>query len=242
MPGADGLSAICRAENVSISWLLTGAGAPYIVAQCADDDDALDYFNALMEESGWDITIMTDGDRFALVLYRPGSFETSNGKTVEYPILEIISNVGPFTLKAVRGQAKTSVLDEKELSRLITGWAPNARILEYLARATEKDIHQIAEAEVSYDVEIARLVRLFKTLPTEDRDYVLSWMESLSNNLLLRCIHEVENALDAEGISLPRDEVMRLAQKVYAQARELGANANQVGEVINMADALANKR
>ncbi|MEW6647173.1 MAG: hypothetical protein AB1450_08250 [Pseudomonadota bacterium] len=93
IPTADSLTAICRAENCSLSWLLAGKGPPYLVGRCDSDEECAERLDELLEENGWSVYLLTDGERHALALLQPGQFDVK-GRPVDYTVLELL--VGPF--------------------------------------------------------------------------------------------------------------------------------------------------
>lgn len=93
IPTADTLTAICRAENCSLSWLLDGKGAPYLVGHCDSDEECAERLDDLLAENGWSVYLLTDGERHALALVQPGQFDVK-GRPVDYAILEMLA--GPF--------------------------------------------------------------------------------------------------------------------------------------------------
>lgn len=150
MLGGEALSAIGRCENARVDWLLDGRGAPYSVACTTSDDDAAELLQDLLEEH-WNITIVTDGQRIALVLDQPGSFDVKGGKddngvqqfrTIAYPIIEVmVGHIGRHTMELVRSRTgkgvslmltTASVMTQIERGRMGT-WrllqAPDAALL-----------------------------------------------------------------------------------------------------------------
>jgi|GEM_PF-2350895 len=115
MLGGDALSAIGRCENARVDWLLEARGKPYLVNCVTSDEEAKEVLEDLLIER-WNITIVSDGKRIALVLVQPGSFDVKDGKdddgaqrfrTIGYPIVEVIAGViGHDTMDLVRGLAK----------------------------------------------------------------------------------------------------------------------------------------
>lgn len=113
IPGGDTLSAIRRCENARIDWILDGRGAPYSVSCATSDEVAEELLQDLLEES-WNIYIVTDSQRIALVLAQMGSFDVKDGKTdvgeqrfrtINHPIIEVIvGHIGRLTMDLVRSR------------------------------------------------------------------------------------------------------------------------------------------
>lgn len=149
MLGSEALSAIRRCENVRIDWLLDGRGQPYSTSCVTNDEAAVELLQELMTEQNWNINIVTDGRRIALVLEQPGNLDVKDGKAedgsqrfraIEYSIIEVIvGHVGQQAMDLVRSHPQVSLacvgsdeMTEIEQGRIGT-WrllqAPNAILL-----------------------------------------------------------------------------------------------------------------
>ena len=112
IPGGDTLGAIHRCENARIDWIIDGRGTPYNVACAASDEAAAELLQEYLETPGWQITIVTDGKRIALLLDQVDSFDVKDGKTedgeqrfraIEYAVIElIVGQVGRLAMDLVR--------------------------------------------------------------------------------------------------------------------------------------------
>lgn len=121
-----------RIENLSITGLLSGK-APYIVAYFEDDNNAKDHYIALLDETDWAQFLITDGDRFSLVLYKLGKTSFDSGETFfECPIIELIANIGLLTLNVARGKAKPISMCADKFNQLASGNMSNNEVLEYI--------------------------------------------------------------------------------------------------------------
>lgn len=93
IPGHETLGLIMRAENISISWLTEGAGAPYLVRWFTTDEEALKYLDELLELQDWTVHRLTDGEKIdVLILYAPAEVEYK-GTTVRYTEINVIAGV-----------------------------------------------------------------------------------------------------------------------------------------------------
>ncbi|NDP60087.1 MAG: hypothetical protein GZ090_12115 [Oxalobacteraceae bacterium] len=155
IPGGDTLSAIRRCENARIDWILDGRGAPYSVSCVTSDDDAADLLQDLMAED-WDVTIVTDGRRIALVLDQVGIFEVKDGKTeageqrfrsINYLIVEVmVGNIGRRSMELLRprpkGAASLARITDDALTQLERGRIGTWRLLQ-APDAMLKEVQQI---------------------------------------------------------------------------------------------------
>lgn len=143
LPGADTLGAIARCENARIDWLVEGRGAPYNTSCVPSDDVGAELLGELLQEDGWDLTIVTDNEKIALVLDQAGSFDVKDGKTddgvqrwrsVQYAIVELlVGRIGRLTLDLVRSQkfVSLSYVDRDVMTRLERGRIGTYRLLQH---------------------------------------------------------------------------------------------------------------
>ena len=83
VPGSEILAVIMRQENVSLTWLATGRGVPFMVHQCKYADDLTDALNLHFSDAWWDINLYTDGTELFFELELPTTYDFK-GKTIEY--------------------------------------------------------------------------------------------------------------------------------------------------------------
>lgn len=99
-PGPEFLSIISRVENVSITWLLTGEGSPFMATVFASDAEAeylLDMH--LTDEPGWDLYLIGCAGEHAIVLAQPGEITLKERQPISYTIVEVlVGAIGPRTL------------------------------------------------------------------------------------------------------------------------------------------------
>ena len=102
-PGPELLIPIQRAENVSLSWLLDGQGAPYMVTRCHDDGECAMLLAQWLEED-WACWWLDSGITRALVLRLPAMM-TVKGMPVAYHALEVLSGpLGTLCQKLLQGR------------------------------------------------------------------------------------------------------------------------------------------
>lgn len=111
IPGGETLVAIRKCENARIDWILDGTGEPFIISKVLSDEDGAVLLNELLAES-WEINLLTDDRRVAVVLTKPGKFKVKDGKNeageqqykwIEYTIVEVIvGKLGPKTMACIQ--------------------------------------------------------------------------------------------------------------------------------------------
>lgn len=102
VPGQEFLTAIGRAENVDLNWLLTGKGVPYRTAVCTSDHEAAELVGAHLEDGGWKVYLLRSGDRAAIAMTGSGTYRLK-GKDWAYTPIELVTGVlGEQTLKTLK--------------------------------------------------------------------------------------------------------------------------------------------
>lgn len=107
-PAADNLVRICRAENVSLSWLLDGKGEPFHVTRTCSLEETLQVLDDELQDPGWKVVQVYDGHGAALVLHQQVQVEAAGEKPYQYTAVNLI--VGPF------GQSVFHLLEERRIS------------------------------------------------------------------------------------------------------------------------------
>lgn len=101
IPGPEILGLIMRAENVSITWLTTGVGAPYLVHWCATDEACRQHLDELLALPGWRVHLLTDGGRVRVLVLHCRAEVEYKGAAIPYTELAVLAGVGPATLARV---------------------------------------------------------------------------------------------------------------------------------------------
>lgn len=101
-PTYETLSRIMHVENASISWLIGGNDAPFLVYRASSDVRAADALQQLLEdEAGWRIHLLLSGRRAVWLLVQPAQLEHPKG-TLDYWAIELIAHpLGPKVLEVV---------------------------------------------------------------------------------------------------------------------------------------------
>ncbi|MDH4228824.1 MAG: hypothetical protein OEW11_03640 [Nitrospirota bacterium] len=142
-PSADALSALARVENISLSWLLYGQGAPFVVE--APDTDlacaALLRRHLTDDSRWWSVNLINSGESWCVALTQPGHLLQSAGGWVDFTVVAVLAgSLGPLTLAEVRraipGGAVFSLETTPDiLTRLRTGHLGNSELLPLLDAA-----------------------------------------------------------------------------------------------------------
>lgn len=181
IPGPDLLIPIGRAERVSLSWLIDGAGAPFLITREETDSAMATLLDALFDES-WRITLCTDGARVVVVLTQPGQIEV-NGEMRDYIITEVL--VGPcgrkvlLTLDRHASECRLLHLPAAELSRLSAGLMGNRALHEQIAQAEVVPINQLGE--LCADADESSLLGQLRRMNTRQRETLQAFLESIAD-------------------------------------------------------------
>jgi transcriptional regulator with XRE-family HTH domain len=124
IPGGDILARLAQVESCSITWLLTGQGAPYLVHRTASDAETAERLRAHLADEAWQCHVLEDGRRGVIVLAQPA--ELGEGEeAVRYTAVELIAGPwGPETagILAPRVDGATrvapAVIDDAHQGRL----------------------------------------------------------------------------------------------------------------------------
>jgi|GEM_PF-5729367 len=108
VPGGDGLAIISKVERVSISWLLTGQGSPYLVSHFDHDAQVMEYIEELCAEGGWQALVIVDPNRpedypLAVVIMTLKVEQQRGDNLIKYLHHEVISGpVGNYTFSSLK--------------------------------------------------------------------------------------------------------------------------------------------
>lgn len=92
------LAHLHRVENVRTDWLLEGRGSPFSVNACLCDEAAGQLLDELLAER-WEVDVLTDEQRIAIVLSQPAQVQVKDGKDgaghqkyrdINYRLVEIV--------------------------------------------------------------------------------------------------------------------------------------------------------
>lgn len=69
LPGAEKLIPAARMENLSLTWLCTGEGTPFLLTPIAADADARALVEAAVTDTQWQVEVLACSDRYTIVLH-----------------------------------------------------------------------------------------------------------------------------------------------------------------------------
>ena len=199
-PNTETLVLIARAEHLSIHWLLTGDGAPYLVYKGDSDLEIAEHLGSLLhdEPDQWTIHMLNSGSAVVLLLTQPGQVDYKN-KPIDYTICETISGpIASKTLALLRQQVEENGqriklwrLAPADLQKLADGEYgpyhilgdkkhPAPLTLRPLELTTELD--QVSEAAQGYyivqNVAELDLIERFRSLSPEKQQALLNLIDS----------------------------------------------------------------
>jgi hypothetical protein len=200
MPGADTLTAIRRSENVNLTWLLEGKGAPYSVNTCSTDQAAAELLDTLTHDESWEVTLVSDGACAVLVLSQPGAYAIKD-REVEYTIVEVIAGaIGQKTIATLRNNWVHGIgvlkmfyvtVDTATLEKIERGEVGTYRLFHALAALLKprKAMHEneplllklLDAAGKPAKTEESTLLDLFRAMKPEDQQTALRVVEGLAN-------------------------------------------------------------
>jgi len=127
IPSWESLIPVQHVENVSLSWLLEGTGAPFLVVSCDSDADCGAELEArLSDRPGADVHVVSDGGRTALVLHEPAEWQRGD-TVVRYRAIDVLAGAGARTLERLSREIDERavyrvVLDAESAKRLCYGY------------------------------------------------------------------------------------------------------------------------
>lgn len=161
IPGPEYLVQLCRSENASISWLLDGIGAPFIVTAHASDIEAADALQArLGDEPNIDGLILCQGSRLAVVLHQEVEHDF-RGNAVRYTEVDIhAGRIGAKALEVLESQGACSgyPVTADFMDRVITGQVGTYLLFD--APNAPLSANQVAESGAPYHVDFEAAVGL----------------------------------------------------------------------------------
>lgn len=194
-PKGETLAMIARAENASVSWLLTGQGPPYLVHRADTDADLAALLGSYLDDEDWRVDMLHDVRHAVLALTQPAVIGEGDD-AVPYTALELCAGpIGPVTANAVRDRVHCAVrLSADQVRDLQTGRVGTWQILQILASGEDHGGQRVAELASQYDTgaftrDEQILVEKYRSLPPGDRTRTQTIVDALA--------HAVDT--DAEG-------------------------------------------
>lgn len=221
VPGPEKLVPICRAENVSLSWLLEGVGEPYMVHHTYSDEETADLVNEHLIDEQWNVQLLRHDSWPAVVLTQPATMLVGKNE-VAYTAIEIIAGpVGEETFELLQ-KAKHSLqtsLDDLTMRKIYAGKLgssfflsePYTSLLDREAEPLSKPgLNRVAEPKTGYIIE----------------------------TLMRKAIEYVEDACLEEAINLPAEQKSRAIAAVYRYMHRTHSTVIEKNALIAILDAI----
>lgn len=135
IPGSGPLGIMMKAENVSVDWLITGKGDPFLHNHMDSDGEIADLLEALFDEDGWTVYLLRDQTRQALVMTLNKEDQVDE-RTVKGVAVEVLSGpIGPMTLDVIEAHLAgndliSGAIASDDMSDLCQGRIGTYRLLE----------------------------------------------------------------------------------------------------------------
>ncbi len=147
-----------RAENLSLSWLLLGAGPPYVVER--PDADSLSTLVTQLGQDNAEMILVTGGLRRALLLIATDGIGDEKIAGQMLDVLRIIADIEPALLAFASERARRVLrLSPKRYARLISGHIGTYQLigddshpglLSHAQKIDESELGEIAESNAVY--------------------------------------------------------------------------------------------
>jgi len=193
-PKADALIRISEGENVSIDWLLTGKGEPYLSPDCGSDSVCSAVLHAALAEipKGKIHLLYGSGGQSAVVITHQVT-RREEKDLISYTAANIYTPAGPDTLEELKGRdVYYSRISADELAdikkgregylQLMVGSDDAPAILKATQLIGGEEIDIVREDSASYDVEPSsqdQLLKHYQNVGVAERAAVLTIMKSM---------------------------------------------------------------
>lgn len=199
--GSEKLIPICRAENVSLSWLLEGKGHPYMVQHTHSDAETADLLASYIDDEDWHVLILRHSVYPAIILTQPATMLVGK-KDIDYRAIEIIAGpVGSETLGVIK---KSSVSDKNQVD-----------VDEFTARKLYAG--KLGNQDIFGDEENTLFSRqtalVTDDLPDAEQDVGLP--SDVDIQLLKIAIQSTEDACLEDGVQLNAEQKSQVAAAIY---------------------------
>lgn len=121
-PTYETLAKITRTENVSLSWLIEGVGAQYLIGIIPDDGELAGEIEMRMqEEPAWQVDALTDGQLLIVILSQPAQFVEKRGN-IDYVAVEVFGGVvGPAAMDVLAAYGERVAMKKWPKERMLPG-------------------------------------------------------------------------------------------------------------------------
>lgn len=196
-PKGETLAMIARAENCSVSWLLTGQGAPFLVNPCDTDAEMESRLRAYLDDEDWRVDLLHDTRVAVVVLTLVAEFGEKED-AVQYTAMELLSGpVGPISAETLRPRVQRAVrVDPDQMRAVREGKVGTYRVLQWIGLSGEDHGGQkLAELAAQYGggayaPDEQAFVEKYRLLSPADRTRAQAVIDAL-----------VDTGADAEGVT-----------------------------------------
>lgn len=196
-PTLERLTPAVRIERLSLSWLATGEGSPFIVYTARDDDAAHERVDTLLaDQPDMKVVVAISGVSYALILHAPAE-NVADGETYHWQQVEVISGVlGKRTADRVAWGSTYLMMDRRDFDRLTSGWMGNAELfgweaqpcglIEHARPGAPRPLDQVREPGADYGDAMrqqaldAEALRLLHKLSPAEQDLILRQLRGLA--------------------------------------------------------------
>jgi len=195
LPDPERLLPLVRTEGLSLSWLLTGQGTPYVVHVPATDAQGADLVRQLAEEmeapSAWLIANREAPGSVVAILSEHVSKAPAEGDPYEYEHAELIGGprCGALTAAAVAdscSDVRRAAIEADQWRRLASGYMSLTEVSDYTKPGLYAVSASIQEASPPYidgpadaasDLEL-RMLQALRRLPMAQRETMVRMVEA----------------------------------------------------------------
>lgn len=206
LPGAAKLIHAARVENLSLTWLCTGEGAPFLVTPVATRREAMELFMDAIDRSEWHVDILACSDRFTLVLHGWQESESESEDDEPYrwrrvqvlvgaPLGYAMLNEMHWPSYAGSSRIHHTRISDDQWQRLATGWigtfglfgdennegliTRNATELNARPISTTGEIAEDSQSYVTMDADTAEAINIIDSIEPAARKTVLDMIRGL---------------------------------------------------------------
>lgn len=128
VPVADSLTGPARVENLSLTWLLSGEGRPFLTFSPLNAEDAADHIDVLLgEEDDWRPLVVASPQGWSVVLHQPAETVGHDKKPIRYEAVAIIGGLHQDRILVdraldARDNCQLLLMKSQDAKRLFTGY------------------------------------------------------------------------------------------------------------------------
>jgi len=226
IPHADALIRVRRAEKVSLDWLLTGDGTPYLYksGRCQTDLENAELLKQLLEEDDWMVYLVYHQveEGVAVVLTHPAivKYEDITARFMDVEMMQ----AGAEVINRLKGRLVKEVKVEFSVyERLVCGWLGPVDLTGengLLNKSRDTDLNYVAgvlsksSSHKLTNMTENKLITHFRHLRGEQQKAVLALLNSMDQSVDILQPPPGGFVLDAKGDRVDIDDKPPLTDKV----------------------------